>query len=757
VRLLIIAILLLWNFSGHTQPGIPPVGMWREHLPYNSAIDVAIAKDRVYCATPYSLFSVIELNNSIERLSRVTGLSETGISCIEYDKLNDRLAIAYTNSNLDILHGDELVNIPGIKQSNTNGNKQILNIYPNASDFYLSTGLGIIVIDGHRNEVRDTWYPGQNGSQLRVNGFCIQGNLYCAATEEGLKVSSGIPVGNNAWSIISGTGGLPPGPCKNVFVAGTALIVQINNSLWKSNGNVWTQIYTDAGEWSSTAVSEGNIIICEKLNNAGRVLLLNALGSVLRTIAQVAPVSFPRQAVTAGPVTWIADQYGGLSHHLAGSYEQYKPNSPEDLSSGEMIVSNGIFYATAGEVNDAWNYQYNGNGIYKFNDGAWENINRFKFPQLDSMLDFIAIAVDAVDNTAWAGSFGGGLLQITGGGTFKIYKQGFLSAAIGDPSSYRVAGLAFDKQHNLWIANYGALQPLRVRLAGGQWKSFSIPFSLNENALSQIVADDNNYLWLVSPKNNGLICYDPGARADDPSDDHWKLLRAGIDLPGSEVLSIVKDKDGFVWVGTNDGVAVIQCPQEIFSAQACAPVLPIVQQGNFANYLFKGENVRSIAVDGANRKWIATASGAWLVSSTGEKVIYQFTENNSPLLSSNVKKIAIDGRSGEVFFATAKGICSFRGTATEGAENKMTLQIFPNPVPPDFSGSISIRGLANNSLVKITGLDGRLVYQSNATGGQMVWNGRDYRGRAIAAGVYLVLVSVDGEKEKASGKIVFVK
>ena len=199
----------------------------------------------------------------------------------------------------------------------------------------------------------------------------------------------------------------------------------------------------------------------------------------------------------------------------------------------------------------------------------------------------------------------------------------------------------------------------------------------------------------------------------------------------------------------------------MYLSQGCDAIWPIVQHGNFAGYLFNGEEVRSIAVDGADRKWVATRNGVWLISSTGEEVIYNFTEANSPLLSNDVKKITIDGKTGEVYFATLKGICSFRSTATEGGEVNENVLVFPNPVPPGFNGTIGIRGLVNNAIVKITELDGRLVYQTRALGGQAVWDGRDYKGRKISSGVYLVLVSDDGssgsqKKEKAAGKIVFI-
>jgi hypothetical protein len=208
-------------------------------------------------------------------------------------------------------------------------------------------------------------------------------------------------------------------------------------------------------------------------------------------------------------------------------------------------------------------------------------------------------------------------------------------------------------------------------------------------------------------------------------------------------------------VGTDNGIGVIQCPQNVFNG-GCEAILPIVPQGNFAGYLFSGESVQSIAVDGADRKWVATHNGVWLISSDGEKIIEQFTQDNSPLLANDVKKIAIDGKSGEVFFATAKGICSFRSTATEGGESNSNVTVFPNPVPPGYGGTIAIRGLAANSIVKITELNGRLVYQTRALGGQAVWDGKDYKGRKISTGVYLVLVSTDDKAEKTATKIVFI-
>ncbi|MBK9658644.1 MAG: two-component regulator propeller domain-containing protein [Chitinophagaceae bacterium] len=764
MRCILSLLILFIALQTVAQEPIPPIGQWREHLPYNSAIDVTAGDGKVYCATPYSLFSVTIAGNTVERFSRVTGLSETGVSAINYDEGNKKLLIAYSNSNIDIIYRNDIYNVPDIKRSTIIGDKNIYNIYPLGKNYYLSTGLGVVVIDGDRYEVKDSWFIGNGGNQVKVNGFTSDGTYFYAATEEGLKkVARNSPnlANYSNWQTVSGGNGLTAGPCNNVLTVQDKIIVQKNDSLFVQNGTNWSFLYTDTWPFISSNTTENKIQICERqANGISRVVILNADGTVFRTLANTGAVSFPRKAILYNNDPWVADQFASLSRFGASfSYEQYILNSPQATASGEMVVYNNIFYATAGSVNDAWNYQYNGDGIYTFKEGSWNNINRYRYNQIDTLLDYVTIAIDKRDETIWAGSYGGGLLHIKPGPVFEIFKQNNLGVTVGDPVSYRVAGLAFDRENNLWISNFGSGQQLRVRKNDDSWKAITVPFSLFENALSQIVIDDNNYKWIVAPLGNGLICYDHGTSVDNTNDDKWRRYTGGAgngNLPNNEVLCVAKDKNGFIWVGTSDGIGVIQCPLDIFSAQTCEAVLPVVPNGNFAGFLFKGQQVRSIAVDGADRKWVATKNGVFLISASGEKVIYQFTEDNSPLLSSDVKKITIDGKTGEVYFATAKGICSFRSTATEGGERNEDILIFPNPVPPGYSGTIGIKGLVNNAIVKITELDGRLVYQTKALGGQAIWDGRNYKGQRISSGVYLVLVSDDGKKERTATKIFFI-
>jgi len=756
----LVILLFCIPFYSFTQNTIPPIGQWREHLNYQQAIQV-VKGDKIYCATATNLFSVDEAND-IERYSKVTGLNDINVQCIGWDATTQQLIVAYTNSNLDILKGENTKNVGDIKRSTITGNKTIYAVYCKDGLAYLSSGLGVIVVNLSRYEIKDTWFIGNNGGQVKINGFTSDGSFFYAATEEGLKsiAINAANISNYAnWQALSGNNGLSSGPVKNIVFTNNKIVAEKNDSLFILTGNTWSLLYADKS-WPilNTSVSENKLLVCQR-NTSGnaRVLVLATNGLIEKTITQANVISFPRSALTDNNAVWIADQFGGLSKS-GTAVERFIPNGPPGTADGEIIIQNNTLYAAAGSVNSAWNYQYNRNGVFYFKDDQWSYKGYFNLPVLDSVLDFITLAIDPTDASVWAGSYGGGLVNFKENST-SIYKKtnSTLLPAIGDPTSYRVSGLAFDQNKNLWISNYGSPQDLQVRKADGTFKSFIIPFAHLENAVGQILVDDFNQLWIVSPKDNGVFCYSYGANIDITADDKWKFYRQGSgsgNLPSNTVLCLLKDRNGFIWVGTDKGIGIIQCIGDVFSSQSCDAILPVVQLDRFAGLLFKDEVVQCMAVDGSNRKWVGTKNGVWLISPDGDKIIYRFTEENSPLLSNDVKRIAVDPVSGEVFISTLYGICSFRSTATEGGTSNNNVLVFPNPVPPGYNGTIAIRGLVENALVKIAEQNGRLVFQTRALGGQAVWNGHNYNGDKIASGVYLVIVRDDSGSEKIVTKIV---
>jgi hypothetical protein len=505
---------LALSFSFASQAQLQPIGQWRDHLPYQQVTGVTYTTNRIWAVTPFSLFSVDPADNSIERWSKTNGLAETGISAIAAEPAGNRIIIGYNNSNIDVLVDDKVVNINALKNASIAGDKSIHSIFINQQLAYVATGIGIVVINLDKYEIKDTYIIGNGGTKIKVNSIAGDGVYLYAATEEGVKKA---PVNNvnladfHNWQLVSGVNGLPAGNVQSLTSVQNKILALKNDSLWLQSGAGWSLFYRDGYTIKNCTVSDNTILLSETNNNTGRVVALTATGAFSNSVQDAQLTRSPKQAVLFQNEYWIADTLAGLSNYSGAAFNRLTPNSPLSLATGSMQTMHNTLWAAAGSVNTNWEALNNKNGLFSFSDNNWNYINGARFSILDTLPDMVAVAVDPTDESVWAGSFGGGLANIKKDNSVTIYKQNSaLQPDYFNSASYRVSGLAFDANNNLWVANYGALRPLHVKKADGNWRSFIIPFALSEQAVSQIVIDDNNQKWFVLPKNNGLACFNHG-------------------------------------------------------------------------------------------------------------------------------------------------------------------------------------------------------------------------------------------------------
>jgi ligand-binding sensor domain-containing protein len=288
--------------------------------------------------------------------------------------------------------------------------------------------------------------------------------------------------------------------------------------------------------------------------------------------------------------------------------------------------------------------------------------------------------------------------------------------------------------------------------------------SLSGSDIGFMIVDASDQKWILKRSNGLLIVFTDEGTIDDTSDDKVKVLystQGAGNIPGNKVYSFAKDLDGEVWVGTDKGVAVFYSPENIFISGADYDAQRILVPRNdgsgLADYLLETELITSIAVDGANQKWIGTErAGLFLFSEDGLDQLEHFTAENSPLLSNNITSISIN-KKGEVFIGTAEGIISYKGTATPPNPPGSKVYAYPNPVRENFTGLVAIVGLVNNSYVKITDSYGNLVYQTKSEGGQAVWDGLNFNGEKVATGIYMVFAVTEDKSEKVVTKILVIK
>ena len=711
----------------HAQNNISGIGQWRGHY-NNQRIKNVVKGDYVYAASPYQII-VFDNKNPIHWIDKSTGLNDIGIEHLAWDKNQEQLIITYANSNIDILKGDDIFNINAIQLTNLFPLKQINGIHVFNNYGYLSTAFGIVVVDLIKYEIKDTWYPNNNQQSVNTFDVTIAHDTIFAITENGIWAC---PLKNNwlqsnQWTHYSNFDSLN---IKGIIQQNQLLYAYNNNSIFKlADGKQVYKISNGNIESLDTTLNSIHINV-QYSTQKGALIQLNKdyTSSIIIDSNQL---KFPMQTVFDNNQYWVADSSMGLLYKSTG-YEWLTLGGPMSNIKGTLSANETTILAPFGESNL---------GFAALNDNKWNQVIKVGNATLPNLN---ASIISKKDQSFWF-TTNNGLIHLT-----NENKQ--LDVIFPNKNGGAFKQIQMDQNQMAWITQD---QQGLIRQADNSWNTITPPINYLTKGLDKFIVNNQQQAWMIAPNKQGLYIYQS---KDVYGTEAWKILTTGQNtgnLPSSNVTSLVNDKMGSVWVGTDNGIAIFNCGN--ISSEACNAYLPIVKNNGFNGYLFQKEVVNTIAVDGANRKWVGTNNGAWLLSEDGIDIIEHFTKNNSPLPSDSIVQIVIDPKNGEVFFNTKMQMVSYRGTATEGAKNQQNIQIFPNPVPPNFNGLIAIRGLIDNAVVKITDLTGKLLFQTRALGGQAVWNARTYEGRQVATGIYLVFVrDVDGN-EKGVGKIVIAE
>ena len=264
-----------------------------------------------------------------------------------------------------------------------------------------------------------------------------------------------------------------------------------------------------------------------------------------------------------------------------------------------------------------------------------------------------------------------------------------------------------------------------------------------------------NQKWVCTLGGGELNVIDDNGTIENQTDDKFRVFKTfadpdnlGSSLNHTREYCIAQDKNGVIWLGTDVGPLLFNNPTKAFETDyTCSRVkIPRYDGTNLADYLLVTEKIKSMAIDGANRKWLGTeASGVYLMSENGQETIEHFTTSNSPLLSNDILSVAINPISGEVFFGTGQGIVSYQSDASNAGDSFGDVHAYPNPVRENYVGVITITGLVENTQVKITDLNGNLICQTVSNGSIATWDGKDIHGRKVNTGIYLVIcASADG-------------
>ncbi len=738
------------------------IGEWRTHLPYYNIRNVVFAEDKVYAASDVGLFSYNLGDKSVETLSKINNFSDIGIQTMNYNQFNKVLVIAYENSNIDLVKNHKIINFPDLKNKIIQGGKKINDIMFYKEKAYLSTDFGILVFDTEREEFTDTYYIANEGAHIRVFNTVTDGNLIYASTAEGIyqaEINNTYLIDYHYWTKLDE---MPQNLNKETTIG------LLNNRLYvlgEANTSSSVIYVFDKQNGMSSFQTQGRVKKIFVENNKLIVIaryfieIYNDKGEFEKRINKYNDIDANPEDLSfdAENRMWIADGFSGLFRETENeSFEQIEINGPRFKNVVDIAISNNILWAVSGTRDlDKWHFY----GAYAFAYNHWSSFNRLYYSILEDVANISTIAINPNSPYhVYAGSWGYGLVEFD---NFKISKLYDHTNSVIEPISgastslkVRVGGMAFDAMGNLWFTTSQTKKSIYVKRNNGEIENVPIKnniFSFNQKVFD-IIVTQNNKKWLVVDKN-GIFAFD-----DEGNEKLFSIRNENGKIISNQVSAIVEDLDGNIWLGTDKGIAVYYNPENVFdSYNFYAQQIVVDVDGIGGAALLKTEKITDIEVDGANRKWISTEnSGVYLVSDDGEETIYHFTTENSPLLSDYVTCVAINEKTGEVFFGTSKGIISFQGKTTAGSDNFHNLYAYPNPVKQDYKGEIVINGVMKDTNVKITDIAGNLVYETTSLGGQALWNGKNLSGRRVNTGVYLVFCTNKDADDTKIIKILFI-
>lgn len=734
------SLLLISNTSAQSQQQIP-TGTWRSHLSYKNAQICEASTRFVYSASENGFWRTNDFGETTV-LKKTDGFNGLEVSSLGFSQEKNTLFIGYSDGNIDLLINDSrIINIPGFKNKLLQGDKQILHVSFFQNDAIVSTYFGLLIIDLNKGEIRDSYTSiGDMGTEIPVFSSCISNDSIFIATQNGIRKARWNRIENlndfNRWSWA-----YKRNRCSNLASFNDTVFFETDSLVWKYNrGNI--NILRPDKRKIARIFNTGNSL---HVVRQGEIFRINNLGYSTTSINIVSSA------------TWFNNNYwfctgigpGVIKKELNNEYS-FMPNGPDRASVFDMSKSGNLLLVTGGGVSSTFGNAFNNSGFYLYDENGWKSNLESPFNQ--NMYDFTFALHRKIDNHLFAATHSNGILEFKGKEIIQRYDNtNSPLKRIGDSSFIHIGGMAEDSKGNLWIVNYNEeFALLKLTRSTGIWNKFK----LSQSNIKKLVIDDQDRKWMLLT-DGGILVFHEGKNIDSDLDDEYLKLSQSEGLITPDVLSLCADKNGYVWIGTNQGLNVFTGSYDFFSGIKLDRF--IVEQDGAVGYLMGEETINDILVDGGNRKWMATNNGVFCIDEFGQRVIRHFTIENSPLISNRVRTVGQLSNTSEIFMGTDKGIVSYRNDAGFGSDQFDKVVIYPNPVPPKFDGFITIEGLANNADVKIVDLQGKVVYQTKANGSKATWSGVRFDGSRPNSGVYFVLAINSDGSETAMGKFVFIK
>lgn len=776
-------VLSMFSFAASSQQ----IGSWNMYQVFSgNKLQKLIDTDKeVYMLSDGWLYSYDKENDEIIYYNKMNKMSDTDISDIYYNYSQKYLFVAYSNSNIDLLYRNgKTKNIPDLKNVIMTSSKKINSVDFSGDYAYVATDFGYMVVNCGKGVIKESFNYGKSIYSIMATDKYIYANF-----DKKLYVSD---IDAKHYEISS---------FKVTNFAQQSKLIKIDNDNFLLNpgwfyhaeikdnpAQLVLKTLMQAQAQSVTKSGDGYIASYKDY-----YLKLDAKGN----LAENGKVDFPEgidgsftSSLSGGGSLWNMDKEGLQEFKLDSGggvtylHESVRPNATSVTQPFYMVYDNHKLYEMSTAPNflgaeDVDKYLFN---LSVLEDGVWKNLSPENTTFINNnskntLTRPFGLNIDN-DGFVWFGTWWEGVYCIKDNKQIRKFDNSNSPFYLNHLCC--VPDLKIDGKGNLWAVffnykdiSYPQLHMLptskkyRDDVQASDWLSWDFG-SLEINYLSKIHINDDRYVLLADNTFKTKLCVlDNNGTPENVADDNKVMLSSFVDQDGKTFEigyfnCFTEDADGKIWVGTEKGIGVINNMKSAFSNNFKINRIKVARNDgtNLADYLLDGMSVTSIAVDGANRKWVGTTtSGLYLVSADGSEILQHLTSENSILADDNITAVVCSTDNNKVYVGTKKGTFVYQSDAVRSEADYSNVYAYPNPVRSDYSGYITVTGLMENSLVKIADAKGNVICSGKSTGGMFVWDGCGSDGSKVNTGVYYVFAS-QTEKGSSNGcvtKILVVK
>lgn len=732
--------------------------LWKGYFSFNEITDVCVSESKVHSSTKNAIFNKDVSTNILTTFTSVNDVKPDEVTAI-IQTSNNHTLVGNKNGLIILIKpdGTTLNKVDIITDVPVPANsKKINDFYEYDGKIYVSTQYGITVIKLSNFEIESNFYIGTSGEFIDVLQTTVHnGEIFAVTRNQGIKkalLTNPFLYDFSQWS---------------VFNAGFWIsIVTFNNQLIAMNTDGYTYKFIGSvPQQFSNQVSGGLKLRTDTvyltISHQSQILVYNQSLILVSIVFQIPdyPDTFTC-AITKNDKLYIGTKKNGIFETTVINptvFTNISPNGPIEDYSFKVKKTTNDLWLTHGSYDRTYNPDMKLQGISVFNkNSGWTKIPT---TELAGAVSLGAIVENPrATNDVFVCSGHDGLLRFKNKTDLQVYDETNNLESVGGFPGYvsvRINGLKHDKDGGLWVTNAFVNNGLKVLKSNNTWQSYNlstvIPNTTNER-YGNLDIDKNGTKW-VATFLNGFYGFN-----ENYSNKFIVVNQENGNLPSNDVRCVAVDNRNQLWIGTFKGLRILNSIDKFVSENELTTTNIVIQEGDLAQELFYQQVIQDIKVDGSNNKWVSIAdAGVFQVSPNGQTTLRRFTKENSPLPSNNVFDIDIDEVTGEVFFATDKGLVSYLGTSTKGDDNLENVYAYPNPVRPGYTGTVKISGLMDKVNLKITDIEGNLVFETTSSGGTVEWDTTAFGKYKVASGVYIVFVTSNDAAETTVKKIMVVR